>query len=57
MDLDFRFRSEMAGAEERVSRGDEPDTVLQDLRKRFEDKYSEAVDRKTDTHPQRADST
>ena len=57
MDLDSWFRSEMAGAEERVSRGDEPDTVLQDLRKRFEDKNGEAVDRQTDTHPQRPDST
>ena len=57
MDLDFRFRSEVAGAEEGVSRGDEPDTVLQDLRKRFEDKYGEAVDRQTDTHPERPDST
>ena len=44
MDLDSWFRSQMASAEERVSRGEEPDAVLQDMRKHFEEKYGEAVD-------------
>ena len=43
-DLDSWFRSEMAGAEERLSRGEAPETVLQDLRKHFEEKYGEAAD-------------
>ena len=44
MDLDSWFRGEMAVAEERVLRGEEPEVVLQDLRKRFEEKYGEAND-------------
>ena len=44
MDLDSWFRSEVDGAEERVSRGEEPEAVLEDLRKRFEEKYGEAGD-------------
>ena len=44
MDLDSWFRREMASAEERVLRGEEPEAVLQDLRKRFEEKYGEAGD-------------
>ena len=43
-DLDSWFRSEIAGAEERVSRGEAPETVLQDLHKHFEEKYGEAAD-------------
>lgn len=38
-DLDSWFRSEMAGAEERVSRGEEPEVVLQDLSKRFKERF------------------
>ena len=44
MDLHSWFRCEMAGAEECVSRGEEPDVVLEHLRRRFEEKYGEAVD-------------
>ena len=44
MDLHSWFRSEMASAEERVSRGEEPEVVLEHLRRRFEEKYGEAVD-------------
>ena len=55
MDLDSWFRSEMVGAEERVSRGEEPDAVLQDLRKRFEEHYGQDVDTQTETHPQERD--
>ena len=44
MDLDSWFRREMAGAEERVSRGEEPEAVLQDMQKHLEEKYGEAVD-------------
>ena len=44
MDLDSWFRSEMVGVEERVSRGEEPASALQDLRDRLEEKYRETVD-------------
>ena len=44
MDIDSWFRSEMADAEERVSRGEDPETILGDLRKRYEEKYGETVD-------------
>ena len=44
MELHSWFRSEMAGAEERVSRGEEAEVVLEHLRRRFEEKYGEAVD-------------
>ena len=44
MDLHSWFRSEMAGAEERVLRGEEPETALRDLSKRFEEKYGEGVE-------------
>ena len=44
MDIDSWFRGETAVAEERVLRGEEPEVVLQDLRKRFEEKYGEAND-------------
>ena len=44
MESDSWFRRDMTIAEERVSRGEEPETVLQDLRKRFEEKYGEDVD-------------
>ena len=50
-DLNSWFRSEMAGAEERVSRGEEPEAVLRDLSKRFEEKYGEAVDTSGGTTP------
>ena len=43
MESDSWFRAEMAGVEERVSRGEEPEVVLQDLLKRFEEKYEEAA--------------
>ena len=42
MDLDSWFKSEMAGVEKRVFRGEEPETVLQDLRDRLKEKYDEA---------------
>ena len=38
-DLDSWFGSEMAGAEERVSRGEEPDAVLRDMSNRFEERF------------------
>ena len=44
MDLDSWFRREMAGAEERILRGEEQEVVLQDLRKRLEERYGEALD-------------
>ena len=44
MDLDSWFRREMAGAEERILRGEEEEIVLQDLRKRLEEEYGEAFD-------------
>ena len=43
MDLDSWFRSEMAGVEERVFRGEEPEKVLQDLRDRLAENYGEAA--------------
>ena len=43
MDLDSWFKSEMAGVAKRVFRGEEPETVLQDLRDRLEEKYGEPV--------------
>ena len=39
MDLDWRFRNEMKEAEERISQGDEPETVLEDLRKHLEERF------------------
>ena len=51
MDLDSWFRNEMAGAEGRVSRGEEPEEVLQDLRDRLEEKYGEAVEPAGDDTP------
>ena len=44
MDLHSWFRIEMADAEKRVSRGEEPHDVFVRLRKRFDDKYGETVD-------------
>lgn len=41
MDLDSWYRSEMIDAEERVLRGEEPEMVHQDLRKRIEEKYGD----------------
>ena len=41
MESDSWFRYDMTIVEERVSRGEEPEAVLQDLRKRFEEKYGE----------------
>ena len=44
MGLDSWFRSELAGAEERISSGEEPKAVLEDMRKRFEERHGEAID-------------
>ena len=44
MDFDSWFRDEMADAEERISRGEEPEAVLKDLQQHFEGKYGEDVD-------------
>ena len=44
MDLHSWFRIEMADAEKRVTRGEEPHDVFVRLRKRFDDKYGETVD-------------
>ena len=43
MDIDFWFRSAMVSAGQRVSQGEDPELVLQDLRKRFDEQYGEAV--------------
>ena len=42
--LEWLDERQMAGAEERVLRGEEPETVLRDLSKRFEEKYGEGVE-------------
>ena len=52
MNLDSWFRSEMAGAEERLSRGEDPDAVLHDLRKQFGEKYGQGIDTPTEAYPQ-----
>ena len=44
MELDSWFRIEMDGVQERISRGEEPEAVLEDVRKRFEERYGQAVD-------------
>ena len=44
MAFDSWFLTEMLGAQESVSRGEEPEAVLQDLRKRFKETYGEAAD-------------
>ena len=52
MDFDSWFRDEMAGAEERISQGEEQETVLQDLRDRFDEKYREEDVASVDDMPQ-----
>ena len=42
MKLNSWFRSAMARAGQRVSQGEDPELVLQDLRKRFDEQYGEA---------------
>ena len=42
MDIDFWFRSAMVSTGQRVSRGEDPELVLRDLRKRFDEQYGEA---------------
>ena len=44
MDLDSWFRTEMASAEQRVLSGEEPDAILQDLRKCINEKFGTADD-------------
>ena len=41
MDVDFWFRSAMVSAGQRVSQGEDPELVLQELRKRFDEQYGE----------------
>ena len=41
MKLNSWFRSAMASAGQRVSQGEDPERVLQDLRRRFDEKYGE----------------
>ena len=55
MDLDSWFRNEMVGAEERLSQGEEPEAVLQDLRKRFEEQYGQDINTQTETRTQERD--
>ena len=51
MDLNSWFRSKMAGAEERVLRGEEPEAVLEDIGKHFEGNYGQSVDTGGDDTP------
>ena len=44
MDFYSWFRVEMADAEERISRGEEPESALKDLQQHFEEKYGTAPD-------------
>ena len=44
MESDSWFRIEMDGVQERILRGEEPEAVLENVRKRFEEKYGEAAD-------------
>ena len=43
MELDSWFRNEMAGMSERISRGEEPEVVTEDIRRRFEEIYGDAT--------------
>ena len=44
MDFDSWFRVEAADAKDRISRGEEPETVFKDIQQRFEARYGEDVD-------------
>lgn len=44
MEFDSSFRVAMADAEERISRVEEPEAVLADLGKRFQEIYGEPTD-------------
>ena len=44
MDFDSWFRSEAADAEDRISRGEEPEAVFEDIQQRFKARYGEDVD-------------
>ena len=46
MNLDSWIRSEMDGAQVRISRGEEPEAVIEDVHKRFEERYGEALNAK-----------
>ena len=56
MDFDSWFREAMADAGERVSRGEEPETVLQDLRNRFDEKYGKGDEAAGNDTPQSCDN-
>ncbi len=44
MEFDSWFRIEATDAQDRISRGEEPETVFEDLQRRFETRYGEAAD-------------
>ena len=44
MEFDSWFRVEAANAEDRISRGEEPEAVFEDIQQRFEARYGEDVD-------------
>ena len=44
MDFDSWFRSEAADAEDRISRGEKPEAVFEDIQQRFDAKYGKDAD-------------
>ncbi len=44
MDFDSWFRAEAADAQQRISQGEEPEAVFEEIQQRFQDKYGEDAD-------------